>query len=519
MAASFNAVMERMPSTLIIGGGLAGLFTALKLAPLPCTVLTPTPLGEGASSAWAQGGVAAAIGEGDSIDSHVADTLRAGAGLCHEGMVRLMVAEASDRILDLLEYGVPFDRDLEGKLVQSREAAHSHNRVVRVRGDMAGRKIMEALIAAVRQTPSIRVIEGAEALNLTMEGRRVIGVQVARNGRLEHYHAARVILATGGAGQIFAVTTNPREARGAGLAMAWRAGATIINPEFVQFHPTALDIGRDPAPLATEALRGEGAWLINRKGERFMLPLHRDVELAPRDVVARGVFASLQAGNGAFLDCRVAIGDHFAELFPTVHAACLEAGIDPSREPIPVAPAAHYHMGGVDVDENGRVRGLSGLYAVGEVAHTGVHGANRLASNSLLEAVVFGARVAQAIRIDRAPGIAPAQPQMVDQGPVRPSEPETAARILAIRRLMQGACGVLRKADALQAALTELEPPAKGEGPLASFAQVAHLMVQAALARQESRGGHSRTDFPEIWPEPLWSRMSRDKGFNFGSPI
>jgi L-aspartate oxidase len=507
-----------LSSILIIGGGLAGLFTALKLAPLPCTVLTPTPLGEGASSAWAQGGVAAAIGEGDSTESHVADTLVAGAGLCDEAMVRLMVSEASDRILDLLEYGVPFDRDLEGKLVQSREAAHSHNRVVRVRGDMAGRKIMEALIAAVRHTPSIRVIEGAEAIGLiTGTKGAVCGARAVKDGRQLRFEAKHVVLATGGAGQLFAVTTNPKEAWGSGLAMAFRAGATLVNMEFVQFHPTALDIGRDPAPLATEALRGEGAKLVDRNGERFMLKLHKDAELAPRDVVARGVFASIQAGNGAFLDCREAIGAKFPEMFPTVHAACVTAGIDPVTDLIPVAPAAHYHMGGVQVDEDGAVMGVPGLYAVGEVAHTGVHGANRLASNSLLEAVVFGARVADALKRDWA---APASNGIASphyEGEAHPKTADEPERILQIRQLMQRHCGVLRKGAGLGQTLRLLVPLSEGSDSAASLAQIARLMVEAAMNREESRGGHSRTDFPGSWPGSVWTIQQRGQSLRHQS--
>ncbi len=497
-----------MPSILIIGGGLAGLFTALKLAPLPCTVLTPVPLGEGASSAWAQGGVAAAIGEGDSIESHVQDTLVAGAGLCDEAMVRLMVSEASDRILDLLEFGVPFDRDLEGKLVQSREAAHSHNRVVRVRGDMAGKKIMEALIAAVRHTPSIRVIEGAEATELlTGPDGAITGGRAVKDGRVMRLEASHVVLATGGAGQVFAVTTNPKEAWGSGLAMAWQAGARLVNMEFVQFHPTALDIGRDPAPLATEALRGEGAKLVDRHGERFMLKIHRDAELAPRDVVARGVFASIQAGNGAFLDCREAIGAKFPEMFPTVYAACVAAGIDPVHGLIPIAPAAHYHMGGVAVDQDGAAVGVPGLYAVGEVAHTGVHGANRLASNSLLEAVVFGARVAEALK-----GMKPGEVQMRDDGPAHPAPSDDAEVFQKIRQLMQAKCAVLRDAQGLQSALADIAPHRERMGHAGALARIASLMVEAALDREESRGGHSRTDFPESWPDRVWSTLHRGRG-------
>ena len=499
-----------MPSILIIGGGLAGLFTALKLAPLPCTVLTPLTLGEGASSTWAQGGIAAAIGEGDSIESHVADTLVAGAGLCDEAMVRLMASEASDRILDLLEYGVPFDRDLQGKLIQSREAAHSAHRIVRVKGDMAGKAIMAALIAAVRQTPSIKVIEGAEATELLKDGQgHIAGIRAESNGRILHFAASHVVLATGGAGQLFSVTTNPKEAWGSGLAMAYKVGATLANLEFVQFHPTAIDIGRDPAPLATEALRGEGATLVDSTGHRFMLEVHRDAELAPRDVVARGVFSSIKAGKGAFLDCRASIGEHFADLFPTVHATCLSAGIDPSKDLIPVAPAAHYHMGGIWTDANGRALGVlapAGLYAVGEVACTGVHGANRLASNSLLEAVVFAARVAANIRL----GEGFAFSALTDEGPVvahgLPAEIE-ALQVDALRKAMQSEVGVLRQADGMARVYRDNFFFALDKGAtrkVRDMALIAGLVCHAAEARHESRGGHARSDFPALWREGYW---------------
>jgi L-aspartate oxidase len=479
-----------MPSILILGGGLAGLFLALKLSPTPCTVIAPKPLGQGASSAWAQGGVAAAILPGDSIESHVADTVAAGAGLVDEALVRGMAAEASDRILDLLSLGVPFDRDLEGKLVASREAAHSHARVVRVKGDMAGAKIMEALIAAVRAAPSITVIEGAEATSLIVEDGRVAGARLIRGGRRLAARADAVVLATGGVGHLYAVTTNPREANGQGLGMAALAGVAIRDPEFVQFHPTALAIGRDPAPLATEALRGEGATLLNREGRRFMLDIHPDGELAPRDVVARGVFAEIAAGRGAFLDCRAAIGAHFPEKFPTVHAACLAAGVDPARDLMPVSPAQHYHMGGVLTDARGRTT-LPGLYAIGEVASTGMHGANRLASNSLLEAVVFGARVAEDLRGRGGSAIS-----LLDEGAAA-EEPGLAA-LAPIRRVMHDKVGVLRERGGLREAVRAVRA-AQGEAKsdrLMNALVAAELIASAALLREESRGGHFRSDHP-----------------------
>lgn len=486
-----------MPSILIIGGGLAGLFAALKLAPLPCTLLSPAPLGEGASSAWAQGGIAAAIGEGDSVESHVADTLVAGAGLCDEAMVRLMAEEAADRILDLLEFGVPFDRDLAGKLVQSREAAHSAHRIVRVKGDQAGKAIMAALVQAARAAPSITILEGAEARELLVENGTVAGAAVrlrSSDGRhaLAQVRAQATVLATGGIGQLYAVTTNPKESRGDGLAMAARAGARIANAEFVQFHPTAIDIGKDPAPLATEALRGEGAVLVNAAGERFMLALHKDAELAPRDVVARGVFAELVAGRRPALDATLAVGAHFPERFPSVYAACREAGIDPVTQAIPVTPAEHYHMGGIATDADGRTS-LPGLFAIGEVACTGVHGANRLASNSLLEAVVFAARTAEALKAQ-----GPGRPVEITALRPEPDEPDSAAKIAELRALMSRYLGVERTGEGIAHAIAELQEVRLGGGArmLDDMALVALLIATSAYARHESRGGHFRTDFP-----------------------
>ena len=495
MSAPINQTIDNVIETdgaLILGAGIAGLFTALKLAPFPCLVLAGSRPGTSGSSAWAQGGIAAAVGKDDDWHDHAADTMTAGAGLCDPAIVNLVTQEAPARIADLVAMGAPFDRDANGALALGREAAHGRARIVHVSGDRAGAEISRTLAERALSTSSIRVMEGFHAVELAMENGHAVGL-FARHGsgaeaRLVLFRARAIVFATGGLGALYAVTTNPLESRGEGLGMAARAGAVIADAEFVQFHPTAIAIGRDPAPLATEALRGEGAILINELGERFMPALHPDAELAPRDVVARALHRQIAAGHQTFLDCRSIA--HFAQHFPTVTQACQSAGIDPARQPIPVAPAAHYHMGGIASDARGRAS-LDGLWVAGECAATGLHGANRLASNSLLEGLVFGARVAEDIKATTAPGLARGVPPV-------PLATRLPAPPHVLRNAMTAHVGMERDAAGLGEALAtigRLERTA-AEPALLNMLAAAKLVTAGALTRQESRGGHWRSDFP-----------------------
>ena len=478
----------RHDGPLVVGAGLAGLSAALDAARAGAEVLvlTPEPLLNACSSAWAQGGMAAALTAVDSPELHAKDTEAAGAGLVEPMATRALTDAGRETVEWLAALGAPFDRDADGGFVVSLEAAHSVARVARVGGDGAGRAILSAVVAAVRAEKLIEVWDDARLKGLLQDADgRVVGAVVVRGGRLVEITATAVVLATGGAGGLFAATTTPAALKGEGMALAARAGAEILDPEFVQFHPTAIDVGLDPAPLATEALRGEGARLIDGQG-RFLLGDEADADLKPRDVVARAVHAARAEGRGAFLDARTAIGEAFPHEFPAVFAACMRSGLDPRVSPIPVMAACHYHMGGIAADADGRTT-VAGLYAVGECAATGVHGANRLASNSLLEAAAFGRRAGVAAALETGAG----RPAPVEIAPDLPD-----AAMAELRTAMTAHAGVVRDAAGLSALIALIDRLEVQHGP-AAILLAARLIAQAALDRRESRGGHYRSDYPQ----------------------
>jgi L-aspartate oxidase len=488
---------------LVVGAGIAGLIAALKLHPAKVTMLCKTRLGMGAATDWAQGGIAAAIGKDDSPRLHAIDTQRAGAGISDRTIVEILTRDAPARVEELLELGAAFDRTEAGELALGREAAHQRRRIVKAGGDATGHEILKTLIEAVREHPAIEVVEEVTADDLIVSDGRVCGVYARENATKARiaFRAGATVLATGGVGRLYRYTTNPIEATGDGIAMAARGGALLADMEFVQFHPTALAIGRDPMPLVTEAVRGEGATLVNDLGERFMAPIHPDAELAPRDVVARAIFEQQQRGRTVGLDARGAIGARFPQAFPTVFGFCISAAIDPRVQNIPVAPAAHYHMGGIAVDEWGRTS-LERLWACGETSATGVHGANRLASNSLLEALVYGSRVAIDIANARASRELPPRRAASRRESGRHHAKTTSAQALSdLRNVMYSNVGLVRNESGLREALRRIDElavqPNDGTGELRNLLVVGRLIAEAALARRESRGSHYRSDYPQ----------------------
>lgn len=473
---------------VIIGGGAAGLMTALALAPEPVVLLSKSPLGAEASSMWAQGGLAAAVGDDDDPSLHLKDTLAAGAGLCGEPAARRIIEAAPAAVERLAQLGVAFDRGADGRWRLGLEAAHSRKRIVHATGDGTGREIMRALIVAVRRCASVTLLEGVEARRLIVNDNAIQGVAAARGDEALILATTRVVIATGGIGGLFLDSTNPAGCFGQGLALAARAGAVLSDLEFVQFHPTAFDGPSRPLPLLTEAIRGDGAVLIDDTGARFMAD-EPGAELAPRDVVARAVWRRRAQGHRVFLDAREKPGKDFAARYPVISAFCGMAGIDPARDPIPVRPAVHYHMGGIAVDAMGRST-VEGLWACGEASRTGLHGANRLASNSLMEAIVCAQWVAESVA---------GAPQRAGK-PCAVAAVPPASDPSAARPLLSHALGVMRERRTIAAAVSGLLPLAEQAGPMADPALVGLMLAVAAHAREECRGAHFRSDRPGTLP-------------------
>jgi L-aspartate oxidase len=491
---------------LVIGAGVAGLRAAIELAGAGRVVVLAKREVTDSNTQWAQGGIAVALSDEDEISLHLQDTLLAGDGLCNVEAAKALVEDAPERIEELIQWGTEFDREAT-KLTFGREGAHSRNRILHAHGDSTGREILRALYAKAKTLANISVREFEFSTNLIVENGRVSGIELIDDkNEQQQMSACAVLLATGGMGQLYRNTTNPSVATGDGVAMAFRAGAEVSDMEFIQFHPTALYLKNAPRFLLSEALRGEGAYLRNDAMLRFMPKYHPMGELAPRDVVARAIVHELEVSPAkepvVYLDLTHLDANHVKTRFPRIYATCLQYNIDITTELIPVRPAAHYAMGGVRSDLEGRCT-LPGLYSAGEAAATGVHGANRLASNSLLEGLVFGARAGNAMRNElRRPSAKHAKSQRaVSNGPVGPATEEV---IREIQDLMWQDVGIVRTGAGMKRAIEHLQQvsprvahPQTRRAYEAQNLHVAGLLVaRSALAREESRGAHYRTDFP-----------------------
>ncbi|HEY6972961.1 MAG TPA: L-aspartate oxidase [Nitrospiraceae bacterium] len=506
---------------LVIGSGVAGLRAAVELAPKGRVLVLTKGHPLQSSSIHAQGGVAVAMSEEDDVSIHLTDTLKAGHGLCRKEAVRVLVEEGPERIQELIKWGARFDK-AGGKFAFAREAAHSRSRILRARGDATGNEMVRALIAQVNRQKNVQRLDYHFTVDLAVEGGRCCGAVVLdeSSGRQFILPARAVVLSTGGAGQIFARTTNPPNATGDGIAMALRAGAVLQDMEFIQFHPTALYLPSSPPFLLSEAMRGEGGQLRNSKGELFMHRYHPMGALAPRDIVSRAIWAEMAATKArhVYLDVTHLGADFVKRRFPTIYATCLRYDIDITEEWIPVSPSAHYMMGGVWTDVNGATT-VPGLFAAGEVACSGVHGANRLASNSLLEGLVFGARAAEAAVAFAGRHNVPSLSSY--EAAIRPGQfgtLEDAEKLRSsLRRTMWGQVGIIRSGESLIRACAQLSRWAQiVSQPFASRAalevknmvQVAQCVAEAALWRENSVGAHYRSDFPQA-KRVGWQQHSR----------